>query len=183
MCIRKLLFIVLLIATIYCNSLRISRIANNNYIKLFESHNNDFTTMRKDPIDQYLHKTDHQKNLSNNTILINKIDINNVIVNQKQKKRRESDNFVYGLKNISNYALLNEDLDDFLDFMTEYSLNSQDSPVRMATAEVYMRHAKLFIGWYLMHHNLYDKLDISIKEIFKTKEKESADSVLKFLKW
>jgi len=111
------------------------------------------------------------------------VNISNVIVNAKQKKRREKDTFVYGLKNITNYPCLNKEISYYLDFMTEYGIDSQEAPIRFATAEVYLRHAKLFIGWYIMNNNLHDKLDLSIKDIFLTKDKESAEPVVKFIQW
>lgn len=112
-----------------------------------------------------------------------KIRMKSVIINQKQKDRINSPNFSYGLKNVTNYPVLNKELESFLHFMTEYGINSQEDPIRIATAEPYIRQAKLFIGWYLTNQKLYDKLDLSIEDIFKTKQKESAQPIVSYIQW
>jgi hypothetical protein len=81
------------------------------------------------------------------------------------------------------YPLLAAELDDFSTFMTQPSTDSQENPVRPATAEVYLRHAKLFLGWYVHEHNAVDPRELSIYNVIPTKEKESADSFISFLLW
>lgn len=87
------------------------------------------------------------------------------------------------------------ELDDFFAFMTVPSTDSQgETPIRAATANIYLRHAKLFLGWYWdfylpEHEEESDDIDTSNKEnlslykIFPTKEKEHASSILEFLLW
>ena len=109
----------------------------------------------------------------------------------------------YGL-NDQDTPILKRELDDFLIFMTESNMNSQEPPIRMSTANVYVRHAKLFLGWVLtsyrenlsistqlISHNstsatapeniLFENL--SINHIFPTTGKESASIIFEFLKW
>jgi len=112
-----------------------------------------------------------------------KLSLKNVIVNPKQKNRMNTPNYVYGFKNVTYYPNLHTELDHFLIFMTEYGISSQEEPIRLTTAEPYLRHSKLFIGWFLKSQNLHDKLNISIKDIFKTKEKESAQPIVNYIQW
>jgi len=129
-----------------------------------------------------------------------------VIVNEVAQKRRscsistssspdtsreQEKRHAYGLP--SNYATiyptLAKELDEFFSFMTRPSILSQDAPIRKATADVYMRHAKLFLGWYVSQndnncHSAYeimDGSDLSLFVIIKDKEKESADVILDFI--
>ena len=53
---------------------------------------------------------------------------------------------LYGLNDLKT-PILRRELDEFLTFMTESNINSQESSIRMSTAKVYIRHARLFLGW------------------------------------
>ena len=112
-----------------------------------------------------------------------------VVVNERAKRRRGrsgEEKHEYGLP--SNYAevypVMAAELDDFFLFMTRPSTISQETPVREATANVYMRHAKLFLGWCVARReNDNDNVDASLFAIVPTKEKESADVFLDFIMW
>ena len=114
-----------------------------------------------------------------------------VVVNEKARRRRAKDSdsqkHEYGLpRNYrSVYTQLGHELDDFLTFMTKPSTLSQDPPIRMATANVYMRHAKLFLGWCFaqQQHSRLEKSTVSLFDIVPNKEKESADDFLEFILW
>lgn len=114
-----------------------------------------------------------------------------VVVNEKARRRRsptsDAQKHEYGLpRNYRDiYTTLGQELDDFLTFMTKPSTKSQDPPIRMATANVYMRHAKLFLGWcFLQQHNsVFEKTTVSLFDVIPNKEKESADDFLEFILW
>ncbi len=96
-------------------------------------------------------------------------------------KARPSDN--YGLlPNDPNYPRLMQDLDAFFNFMIEPSILQQEAPIRKATADVYMRHARLFLGWHMEQRGNFGR-NSSLFEIIPTKEKESASDVVAFLLW
>ena len=143
-------------------------------------------TKAKQRISKSRRKTNHQNQSQENDILMN----NN-----------------YGLP--PNYKILypklGTELDEFLIFMTKPStISSQESPIRKATATVYIRHAKLFLGWWTKQnqffHNddettiattkkstittnatIYD--DVSIYEIFPNNESTSAQPIIDFILW
>ena len=73
------------------------------------------------------------------------------VVNKRAQARKRSvnDDYNYGLpKDYANhYPKLALELDDYYIFMTQPTTYSQESPIRDATAKVYMNHAKLFLGW------------------------------------
>jgi len=127
----------------------------------------------------------------------------NVIVNQKSKQRREQtgDDFEYALPSNyeQRYPLLASELQSFYKFMTQPSTLSQEPPIRDATANVYQRHARLFLGYYI---NVYGKSngngeeeqgtvglrdtkdeELSIFHIIPNKEKESASIIIEFIQW
>lgn len=121
-----------------------------------------------------------------------------VVVNEKAKKRRKTTSTLqekhdYGLpRNYRKvYPTLGAELDDFETFMTRPSTASQEPPIRPATANVYMRHAKLFLGWFLFQYSrnsqsAFDRIDnttVSIFDIVPNKDKESADAFLEFILW
>lgn len=109
-----------------------------------------------------------------------------VVVNEKASRRKQSKDDEYGLpRNYKKlYATLGKELDDFYSFMTEPTTASQESPIRDATAQVYFRHAKLFLGWFIRNNtDIMDKQKMSLHDIFPNKERESADSILKFVLW
>jgi len=123
------------------------------------------------------------------------------IVNERSRRRRRStSDFNYGLPKdyATLYPRLASELDDFYTFMTQPSTYSQESPVRDATAKVYMRHAKLFLGWCCQNakHNDSDgddeeevesvvqkKNDVSIFAVLPNKKKESAENIIRFVLW
>jgi integrase len=120
------------------------------------------------------------------------------LVNVKQAERRKKTGgkFEYGLpRNYDElYPTLASELDDFYQFMTEPSTSSQgEDPIRPATAKIYLRHAKLFLGWYLAatkhHHDalnegvIYHPFTLSINNVIPTKQKESAQTVIDFVMW
>ena len=108
---------------------------------------------------------------------------NDLIVNQKQKERMTKSSFTYGLKNIEQYPVLKQELDDFLEFMTVYTIHSQEENIRLATAKTYISHVRLFLGWYITAHKLENNTRLSIKDIFLTKKKESSIPIIKYIQW
>jgi hypothetical protein len=109
-----------------------------------------------------------------------------VVVNEKAKQRKLDTDDDYGLPKdyATMYPLFAQELDGFLEFMTKPSTRSQEPPIRKATAEVYVRHAKQFLGWFV-HNQIEsaDPLTVSIYVIIPNKEKESADIFLEFIIW
>eukprot|EP00562_Extubocellulus_spinifer_P004138 CAMPEP_0178526086 /NCGR_PEP_ID=MMETSP0696-20121128/30538_1 /TAXON_ID=265572 /ORGANISM="Extubocellulus spinifer, Strain CCMP396" /LENGTH=712 /DNA_ID=CAMNT_0020157563 /DNA_START=85 /DNA_END=2223 /DNA_ORIENTATION=+ len=85
-----------------------------------------------------------------------------VVVNPKARKRAKHGGHEYGLP--SNYAVLYptvaNELKEFVTYMTRPSASSQEPPIREATAKVYLRHSKLFLGWYLRRGGSTDSLDM-----------------------
>lgn len=111
-----------------------------------------------------------------------------VVVNEKARRRKMDTDTkdVYGLPRdyTTLYPLLAAELEDFPDFMTKPSTRSQESPIRKATADVYVRHAKQFLGWFIHNQReTVDPLTVSIYTIVPNKEKESADPILEFILW
>jgi len=115
-----------------------------------------------------------------------------VIVNEKAKRRRKDNGGGkdYGLP--SNYAdeypRLALELDEFFKFLTIPKASAQDAPIRATTADVYLRHAKLFLGWYIKIYaattdNQELSKDLSIFSIIRNKEKKSAKVLLDFILW
>jgi hypothetical protein len=125
------------------------------------------------------------------------------IVNERSKRRKRSvEDYNYGLP--KDYAILYprlaSELDNYYTFMTQPSTYSQESPIRDATAKVYMNHARLFLGWCCQnaktdgsgHNNKDEELeeesgfpndDMSIFAVLPNKEKESADNIIQFILW
>ena len=139
-----------------------------------------------------------------------------VVVNARAKKRHsgggsDAGGHKYGLP--PNYAALYpsiaREMDDFMTYMTQPSAASQDSPIRETTATVYLRHAKLFLGWYLKEKAATDspritsvagagandsdddnsagisnsRGELSIYNIFETKEAAAAQPIVDFVLW
>lgn len=112
------------------------------------------------------------------------------VVNEQARRRRrkaelDGSQHDYGLP--SNYKemfpRLSTELDEFYCFMTRPYTASQEEHIRPATANVYLRHAKLFIGWFVkQNYNVVDN-SLSLFTIVPNKEKESANSVLEFVLW
>jgi hypothetical protein len=137
------------------------------------------------------------------------------IVNKQAQQRKQKTATLsrmdecYGLP--SNYATLYprlaQQLNDFLLFMTTPQVDSQDEdPLRHATASVYVRHAKQFLGWYIsqshrqqqeqtVNHTSDGGLvvtwstagthnsSLDLYQIIPSKEKESATAIITFLLW
>lgn len=80
-------------------------------------------------------------------------------------------------------------MDDFFTFMTRPFTSSQEPPIKPATVNVYLRHAKQFFGWYCSQvkkdeeGSSFDNANASIFTIVPNKEKESADCLLEFILW
>jgi hypothetical protein len=108
--------------------------------------------------------------------------------------------FAYSLQPIEDYPISQQELQEFYHFMTLPSTDSQDeTPIRPATANIYIRHAKLFLGWYWSIHlptmiqpnnnNNYTndtnrkKELLSLYVIFPTKDKVHANSILQYILW
>jgi hypothetical protein len=111
----------------------------------------------------------------------------------------------YGLpKNYhSRYPILSSELREFFLFMTQPTPFAQEDPIRDATATVYVRHAKLFLGWYLAQDSILQRYQeqppnalakgedrveksdthVSIFQIFPDKEKNSATVLIDFIIW
>jgi len=113
-----------------------------------------------------------------------------VIVNADAKKRRSKINpkrnlsHEYGLPPGYEYLYprLASELQDFFCFMTTPTAFSQEEPLRRATAEVYLRHAKLFLGWYATTSK-NTTVQLSLFEIIPSKERSSASLLYDFVLW
>ncbi len=114
-----------------------------------------------------------------------KIPFNSFVVNDKAKSRfQNKDN--YGLpKDFSNmYPILSKEINnDFLNFMIKPIAAAQESPIREATATVYVRHARLFLGWYLNHDEHKTKQNISLVDIIPNAEATSVQPIIDFILW
>ena len=111
-----------------------------------------------------------------------------VVVNQNAKQRHESTTTQhnYGLPSNykKNYPKLAKELDEFLHFMITPCASVQESPIRKTTAVVYIRHAKLFLGWYRSRIDMEDGDDsLSIRDAFPNQEASSAQPVIDFILW
>jgi len=115
------------------------------------------------------------------------------VVNEKAKARRNSGEFEYSLDD-NLYPQLTTDLQAFFAFMTRPSTHSQEDPIRAATAEVYMRHARQFLGWYVTQEKrpvspseskpeAPPNENLSLQDIIPNKEKESANDIIDFVLW
>lgn len=115
------------------------------------------------------------------------------VVNEKARSRRQTSkavkahNYDYGLPSDYRkiYPVLAKEMDDFFRFMTVPSTVSQEATIRPATADVYMRHARLFLGWYITRAGIVngESTTASIYSIVPSKEKESAESFLEYILW
>jgi hypothetical protein len=109
-----------------------------------------------------------------------------VFVNDKARRRNKASKDDYGLPKDYEitYPQLAEELVSFHDFMTKPSTISQEAPIRDATAKVYVRHAKQFLGWFVnSQKGDLDPQTVSMYDIVPNKEKESANPILEFLLW
>ena len=125
------------------------------------------------------------------------------IVNEQSKRRQRSvEDYNYGLP--KDYAILYpklaSELEDYYTFMTQPSTYSQESPIRDATAKVYLNHARLFLGWCCQNAKTdgsgdsnkdeeeeketgFPNNDLSIFAVVPNKEKESAENIIRFILW
>lgn len=87
----------------------------------------------------------------------------------------------YGLRPDQVSQTLRKELQQFLQFMIEPSSMSQEQPIRKATADVYCRHANQFLGWCI--NSASDEDINSLKDVFPNTEKQSTESVYRFIKW
>jgi hypothetical protein len=100
---------------------------------------------------------------------------------------QQRDQLTYSLA-LDEFPVLQAELQDFFRFMTLPSTDAQgETPIRAATANIYLRHAKLFLGWYwdihLSQQPTNQKESLSLYSIFPSKEKEYAAPILKFVLW
>jgi hypothetical protein len=103
-----------------------------------------------------------------------------------------SNRSTYGLHSIfsggPNNSVLQAELDEFWhEFMTRPNpYHPTANPLRNETAKVYVRHANLFLGWFL-HHRVDPKentmTSISLRNIFKDDSVESVSILLEFIRW
>lgn len=120
-----------------------------------------------------------------------------VVVNEMSQKRHRKDHtYDYGLPRdyATVFPTLGAELDAFFTFMTKPSILSSEPPLRVVTANVYLRHAKLFLGWYVNIYQCQGELDPSMEPKFGTtdpslyniipnQEKNSATCFIDFLLW
>lgn len=118
------------------------------------------------------------------------------IVNERQRKRMSSvDKFEYGLPRdyANKYPTLAAEIEEqYYKFMTQPSTHSQEDPIRPSTAKIYLRHAKLFLGWCIDElgsndteraPKIEDVSTVSIYQIILNKEKDSANLIIDFVLW
>ena len=98
--------------------------------------------------------------------------------------------FAYSLQPMDEYPICQVELQEFYQFMTLPSVDSQEeTPIRPTTANIYIRHAKLFLGWYWSIHlpatqqQSFSKELLSLYVIFPTKDKIHANSILQYILW
>jgi hypothetical protein len=117
------------------------------------------------------------------------------IVNERQRQRMKTvEKFEYGLPQdyADTYPKLALEIEDgFYKFMTQPSTYSQEDPIRPSTAKIYLRHAKLFLGWCIDNNTTGDDIRsssiskemLSIHDIIPNKEKDSANIIIDFVLW
>jgi len=138
-------------------------------------------------------------------------ELKSAVVNQRAHRRKRSiEHYNYGLPSdySTMYPRLAKELDDYYTFMTQPSTYSQESPIRDATAKVYLNHAKLFLGWCCQNtkgnensDNSYENKnvrdddqnetespdrknpDMSLFVVIPNKNKESANNIIRFVLW
>ena len=121
--------------------------------------------------------------------LYKSVQVNTAAVRRKQNKSNVS----YGLLDDSamRHPLLAHDLDKFWEFMTKPTPLAQEEPLRPATATVYLRHAKLYLGWYLSHRTpdlLGDQTPtndaaLSLSSVFSSPDAGAAAPLIDFVLW
>jgi hypothetical protein len=130
-------------------------------------------------------KLDEKEESKLKKILYKKIVVNEQAHRRRKKAILEGNQHDYGLPSNYNekFPFLETELGDFYSFMTRPSTASQEEHIRPATANVYLRHAKLFLGWYVNRQSCIASNSLSLFTIIPNKEKESADTVLEFVLW
>ena len=135
------------------------------------------------PRENHLEESNQTNEIDSKSI---KVNFKQVVVNEKAKQRKKEVADDYGLPKDypALYPKLALEIEGFLEFMTKPSTQSQEHPIRKATAEVYVRHAKQFLGWFLLHQKeSMDPSNVSIYYAIPSKEKKSADIFLEFILW
>ena len=163
-------------------------------------------------------RSDDANNASSDPEMIAKKPLfKSVVVNQKAKLRHagtesssSASGHQYGLPSEHSRTLpaIKKEIEEFMCFMTKPSASSQEDPIRETTARVYIRHANLFLGWYLKEGSGNDKLNMvavrkgmdvepsrrdenvanecrsfSIVNIFPDKDAASAQPIVDFILW
>ena len=137
---------------------------------------------------------DHVSKTTNEKNNPKRLVFKSTIVNEKAKRRkqqnasgRQSDDipYNYGLPADMNqlYPILNQELENFYQFLTKPSATAQDSPIRPATADIYLRHSKLFLGWYIHRYKQSKNQELSIFGIIKSKERSSTTVIFDYIIW
>lgn len=71
--------------------------------------------------------------------------------------------------------------------MTVPSPRNQEPPLRKPTAEVYRRHALLFLGWYYNFHlqstTLESLKSIKLQDLFPENSRDGAQHAYTFMQW
>ena len=176
-------------------------ISTKNAIAIFSDEEPQSTTVMVDENannDTVESNDDSKDGASINTKIYSNKELKSTVVNQQAKRRKQSvDDYNYGLPKdyATLYPRLASELEEYYKFMTQPSTYSQESPIRDATAKVYMNHAKLFLGWCCQNAKTEDKNDdkaeaakvpkddMSIFTVLPSKEKESADNIIRFVLW
>lgn len=93
--------------------------------------------------------------------------------------------FEYGLTKANTPPALAKELESFYAYMTEMSPTAQEPPIRGATADVYLRHGRLFLGWHLSNEvkRGIDPNVVGTLTAFPSKSRESAKHAFDFIKW
>ncbi|KAF0719571.1 Aste57867_940 [Aphanomyces stellatus] len=93
-----------------------------------------------------------------------------------------------GKKKMAAYGLTDQDMNDelkqqlklFLAHMTTASLGQQEPPIRMATAEVYIRLIKLALGY---AKEKSEAPQVSLNDLIPSSEASSAQMVFQYVQW
>ena len=93
----------------------------------------------------------------------------------------------YGLKEADVSPALARELDAFLEFMVTPSPQNQEPPIRRTTAIVYVRHTKLFLGYYLATRGHVgdsgQRAEVTLGDLFPSKGREGAVHAYGFVQW
>ena len=116
-----------------------------------------------------------------------------MVINSAQTLRRaqagqgqSQTSYAYGLTQATTPPHIAKELVDFYAFMTELVPGSQEAPIRAATATVYSRHARLFLGWHLARapaESQSQRVVGGVQTAFPTKAKEGAREAYDFVLW